>query len=99
MNPFTTAFDSAHLSASAYGWSNLDLGHGFHATKQGERYALSEPARRTVFDRLLALNHQRYAEEVHEKKKSKVRSPKSKPGVGVAPQADLMAPPQAELFS
>jgi hypothetical protein len=40
------------------------LGHGFHATKQGERYTLSEPARRTVLDRLLALNHQRYAEEV-----------------------------------
>lgn len=50
--------------AAAYGWSDLDLGHGFHATKQGERYTLSEPARRTVLDRLLALNHQRYAEEV-----------------------------------
>jgi hypothetical protein len=59
--------------AAAYGWSDLDLGHGFHATKQGERYALSEHARRTVLDRLLALNHERYAEEVaaglHEKKK------------------------------
>lgn len=58
--------------AAAYGWSDLDLGHGFHATKQGERYTLSEPARRTVLDRLLALNHQRYEEEVraglHEKK-------------------------------
>ncbi len=42
----------------------LDLGHGFHATKQGERFTLSEPARRTVLDRLLALNHQRYEEEV-----------------------------------
>ena len=61
--------------AAAYGWSDLDLGHGFHATKQGERYTISESARRTVLDRLLALNHQRYAEEVaaglHEKKKSK----------------------------
>lgn len=36
----------------------------FLATKQGERYTLSESARRTVLDRLLALNHQRYAEEV-----------------------------------
>jgi len=50
--------------AAAYGWSDLDLGHGFHATKQGERYTLSETARRTVLDRLLALNHQRYAAEV-----------------------------------
>jgi hypothetical protein len=52
--------------AAAYGWSDVDLGHGFHATKQGERYTLSEPARRTVLDRLLALNHHRYAEEVKE---------------------------------
>ena len=44
--------------AAAYGWSDLDLGHGFHATKQGERYTFSESARRTVLDRLLALNHQ-----------------------------------------
>lgn len=61
--------------AAAYGWSDLDLGHGFHETKQGKRYTISEPARRTVLDRLLALNHQRYAEEVaaglHDKKKSK----------------------------
>lgn len=66
--------------AAAYGWSDLDLGHGFHATKQGERYTLSEPARRTVLDRLLALNHQRYEEEVkaglHEKKKPKSKKPK-----------------------
>ena len=46
-------------AVAAYGWSDLDLGHAFHATKQGERSTLSEPARRTVLDRLLALNHQR----------------------------------------
>lgn len=61
--------------AAAYGWSDLDLGHGFHETKQGVRYTISESARRAVLDRLLALNHQRYEEEVkvglHEKKKSK----------------------------
>lgn len=61
--------------AAAYGWSDLDLSHGFHTTKQGERYTLSEPARRTVLDRLLALNHQRYEEEVkvglHDKGKKK----------------------------
>ena len=72
--------------AAAYGWSDLDLGHGFHATKQGERYTLSEPARRTVLDRLLALNHQRYAEEVaaglHEKKKAKSKAPKKNAAQG-----------------
>jgi hypothetical protein len=59
--------------AAAYGWSDVDLGHGFHETKQGLRYTISEAARREVLARLLQLNHERYAEEVrqglHEKKK------------------------------
>lgn len=50
--------------ATAYGWQDLDLGHGFHETKQGIRFTISEAARREVLDRLLALNHQRHAEEV-----------------------------------
>ena len=50
--------------AIAYDWKNLDLGHGFHETKQGVRYTISESARREVLDRLLALNHQRHAEEL-----------------------------------
>jgi hypothetical protein len=68
-------------SIAAYGRSELDLGHGFHATKQSERYTLSEPARRTVLDRLLALNHHRYAEEVkaglHEKGAKKAKKTQS----------------------
>ena len=50
--------------AAAYGWTDLDLGHGFHETKQGVRFTISEPARREVLQRLLKLNHERYAEEV-----------------------------------
>jgi hypothetical protein len=61
--------------AAAYGWQDLDLGHGFHKTKQGDRFTISETARREVLDRLLELNHQRYAEEValglHDKGKKK----------------------------
>ena len=87
--------------AAAYGWSDLDLGHGFHATKQGERYTISEPARRTVLDRLLALNHQRYAEEVkaglHDKA-TKNAANKSKKSAATAPQGELIKPPQQELF-
>jgi hypothetical protein len=49
--------------AAAYGWNDLDLGHGFHETRQGVRFTISEHARQTVLDRLLALNHQRHAEE------------------------------------
>ncbi len=50
--------------ATAYGWTDLDLGHDFHATKQGVRYTISETVRREILQRLLKLNHERYAEEV-----------------------------------
>ncbi len=58
---------------AAYGWDEVNLDHGFHETRIGVRYTISEPARREVLARLLKLNHERYAEEVkqglHEKKK------------------------------
>ena len=67
--------------ATAYGWDDLDLEHGFHETPQGIRYTVSETARREVLTRLLKLNHERYAEEIrlglHEKK-SKSRTKKGK---------------------
>jgi hypothetical protein len=53
--------------AAAYGWNDLHLGHGFYETNQGIRFTLSEPARRMVLDRLLALNHRRHAEEEADK--------------------------------
>jgi hypothetical protein len=63
--------------AGAYGWGDLKLDHGFHQTKQGLRFTISEPARREVLARLLKLNHERHAEEVaqglHDKKKSKAK--------------------------
>ena len=87
--------------AAAYGWSDLDLGHGFHATKQGERYTSSEPARRTVLDRLLALNHQRYAEEVkaglHDKGAKKGKKSKTKSG-NDAPQPEVLPSSQPYLL-
>lgn len=49
--------------AAAYGWIDLDLEHGFHQTKQGQRYTISENMRRTLLDRLLVLNHQCNAQE------------------------------------
>jgi hypothetical protein len=48
--------------AEAYGW-HFPLRQGFHETKQGVRYTISEPARLELLDRLLALNHERYAQE------------------------------------
>jgi len=49
--------------ATAYGWTDLDLSHGFHETKQGLRFTISEAARREALERLLMLNHARRAEE------------------------------------
>ncbi len=73
-NPQESADDIEHLRvlqaemdqavARTYSWDDLDLGHGFHQTKQGLRLTISEAARREVLDRLLRLNHERYAEEV-----------------------------------
>lgn len=96
-NPDETAEDIATLRqlhtemdaevAAVYGWHDLDLGHGFHETKQGTRYTISEAARRELLDRLLALNHARYAEEVaaglHDKGAKKG---KGKKGTGESPE-------------
>jgi hypothetical protein len=84
--------------AAAYGWHDLDLGHGFHETKQGTRYTISEAARREVLDRLLALNHERYAEEVaaglHDKGKGKAKKGTGRKGKqakgGDAEQGELL---------
>jgi hypothetical protein len=49
--------------ARAYGWEDLDLDHGFHETRQGTRYTVGPMARQEILDRLLELNHERYAAE------------------------------------
>ncbi len=91
-----------HAVAAAYGWNDVDLSHGFHETKQGVRYTISESARRTVLDRLLALNHQRYAEEVnaglHDKGTKKGKRGKAKSS-GAVPAPELLPGPQQDLFS
>ena len=76
--------------ASAYGWGDLDLGHGFHETAQGVRFTVSESARREVLSRLLKLNHERHEEEVRnqelgtgdsgKKKEKKAKKSKSTDG-------------------
>lgn len=77
---------------SAYGWDDLDLGHGFHETAQGVRFTISEAARREVLSRLLKLNHERWEEEQRmkdegggmkeegKKKKAVRKKPKSNEG-------------------
>jgi hypothetical protein len=80
--------------ADAYGWTDLKLDHDFHETKQGVRFTVSEAARRAVLQRLLELNHERYAEEVrlglHAKRKSAPkRSAAGKPAKREAGLFDL----------
>jgi hypothetical protein len=58
-----------HALAAAYGWGDLDLGHGFHEVpylpeNDRTRFTISEPARLEVLRRLAELNRQRYQEEV-----------------------------------
>jgi hypothetical protein len=48
----------------AYGWFDLELDHGLNDTPQGRRFTLAPSARTEVLDRLLELNHRRYAEEI-----------------------------------
>jgi hypothetical protein len=64
-----------HCVATAYGWNDLNLDHDFLETKQGVRFTISEAARRAVLDRLLALNHQRHAEEEAQKTAQAVSAP------------------------
>jgi hypothetical protein len=50
----------------AYGWADLinSLDHGFHDTRQGTRCTIGPVVRQEILDRLLELNHARYAAEV-----------------------------------
>jgi hypothetical protein len=61
--------------ANAYGWDDLELDHGFHETRFGVRFTLGPAARQEILDRLLELNHERYAAEVerglHDKRRPK----------------------------
>jgi hypothetical protein len=65
--------------SASYGWTDLDLGHDRHETKQGLRFTISEAARREVLDRLLALNHERYAQEQASSEGNSKNGPKKKP--------------------
>lgn len=66
-----------HAVRDAYGWTDLELGHDFHPTKFGTRFTFAPVPRQEVLDRLMELNHERYAEEVrqglHGKPKPKAR--------------------------
>lgn len=100
LNRESSCLPARQAVADACGWSELGLRHGFHATKPSERCTMSEPARRTVLDRLVALNRQRSAEEVkaglHVKGARKDKRVKS---CGLAPIRGKLAPrAQGDFF-
>jgi hypothetical protein len=84
--------------AVAYGWTDLDLGHGFHDTKQGVRFTIGEFARRTVIERLLALNHQRHAEEEAERSDGPIQIPTARDRKRSGERRDLSVQPSMELL-
>ena len=61
MRSIQVEVDSAVLDA--YGWSDVDLDHGFHDHDGVVRWTLAAEARREILERLLQLNHQRAREE------------------------------------
>jgi hypothetical protein len=87
------ALDEATLRA--YGWDDLTLDHGFYDTAQGRRFTISPAARVELLDRLLELNHRRYAEEVvaglHERSAKRGRSAKPSSSTGHDGPGDQMA--------
>src|ERR1700693_367265 len=64
-----------HAVRDAYAWSDLELDHHHWETPQGMRFTISPEAKDELLDRLLELNHERYAAEVaaglHDKKARK----------------------------
>jgi hypothetical protein len=54
----------------AYGWSDVDLGHGFHAFRKMQRWTVSPTARVELLDRLLEENLRRAAHQPHERIRS-----------------------------
>lgn len=67
---------------NSYGWSDIELEHHHWETAQGVRFTVSPTAKDELLDRLLELNHQRYAEEVaaglHDKKSKKAPAKRAK---------------------
>jgi hypothetical protein len=67
----------------AYGWDDLipQLDHGIHPVGRDTRFTVGPAMQREIVDRLLELNHERYAAEVaaglHDKKNKKAAKPKT----------------------
>ena len=80
-------------------WREIELEHGFHETRQGIRFTISAQARVDVLDKLLALNHYRYEQEVKQGLHSeKGRGASRKTGAGRTSSGAAPALGNGELF-
>jgi hypothetical protein len=61
--PGIREYEARVASAPLPSWREIELGHGFHETRQGVRFTISPQARIDVLDKLLALNHYRHEQE------------------------------------
>ncbi len=77
----------------AYGWTDLDLDHHHWETAQGMRFTVSPEAKDELLDRLLELNHDRYAAEVaaglHDKKAKKIPAKRKSKSLDAAQESLL----------
>ena len=64
--PAIREYEAKVASSPLPAWREIDLRHGFHETRQGVRFTISPQARVDVLDKLLALNHYRYEQEVRQ---------------------------------
>ncbi|MFC8310789.1 Eco57I restriction-modification methylase domain-containing protein [Streptomyces olivaceus] len=71
VSPEVQQIREAHIAVDqavmeAYGWTDIDLKHGFQPTPQGDRFTIATDVQVELLDRLLELNHARYKKELDE---------------------------------
>lgn len=62
--PRTNLLIADDVGLGAYDWTDLDLKHAFHETRQGPRFTVAPDVQTEILDHLLELNHARYEDEV-----------------------------------
>ena len=103
--PAIVQYEATAASAPLPTWREIDLGHGFYESWQGQQFTISPKARADALDKLLALNHYRYEQEVKQGLHSgKGRGTSREKGAGrtrsgiAALDDGRMFPPEGTLF-
>jgi hypothetical protein len=102
-DPELREFEAGLSAVPLPGWREIELGHGFHETRQGVRFTISPQARVDVMDKLLALNHYWYRQEVQRGLHSRKGRGPSKNAVGRHTAASgfedgALFPPEGTMF-